>query len=267
MFQSIGVLQGRLTPAKGRGIQFFPGEPGEWEREFDIARELGISHLEWVWDAPENPLLDPGVQARVRRTIDRTGVPVRHADLQFLTRTEFATCGPGLLYRICAALAAIDARGADVPLLEESSLLDGRRFSARTAQLARFVGIASRHGLTAALETDLPPSSYAEMLAAFPALAVVYDSGNSAYAGYAAVEEWDAYGHRVANVQLKDRPKGGATVPLGEGGADFSALFRAMRETRYAGLITLQAARGEDGREAETVNNYLEWVRNHAQSL
>ena len=264
---NIGTLQGRLTPSRGRGIQFFPSAPGEWEKEFEIAHDIGIAHLEWVWDAEDNPLLQLDVRAQVKEAVAATGVPVRHTDLQFLTKMDFANCPNDTLERICEAIADIDGRALDLPLLEGSTLLDGAMRSARLAKLATLLEIGKKHGVGICLETDLPPTDYAKVHEDLPSLMVVYDSGNSAHAGYDVAEEWDAYAPRIANVQIKDRPKGGTTVPLGTGGTDFSTLFRKMKEARYTGLVTLQAARGEDGKEAETVKGYMEFVHQHAESV
>src|SRR3989344_665289 len=57
MKNPIGILQGRLTPSSGRGIQFFPYE--NWESEFKIAREIGFDCIELLVKKNEfskNPL-------------------------------------------------------------------------------------------------------------------------------------------------------------------------------------------------------------------
>ena len=40
----LGLLQGRLSPPVG-GFQEFPKD---WEREFRIADELGLNHIDWL---------------------------------------------------------------------------------------------------------------------------------------------------------------------------------------------------------------------------
>jgi sugar phosphate isomerase/epimerase len=56
-------------------------------------------------------------------------------------------------------------------------------------------------------------------------------------------------------------------VALGEGGTDFRSLFRMMQEKGYTGLLTLQAARGEDGKERETVKHYKEFIQRHVETV
>ena len=45
---SFGIMQGRLTPANGRGIQFFPFE--NWENEFMDCARIGLDEIEWIFD-------------------------------------------------------------------------------------------------------------------------------------------------------------------------------------------------------------------------
>lgn len=264
---AIGIMLGRLTPSLGRGIQFFPGNDGEWENEFSVAAKIGLSHIEWVWDTIENPLMDAKFRAKVRARISETGIPVKGVDLQFLTRIDFAEISDAILKAICEAMADINGIAIEPPLLEGSTLLDPKMREARIARLARLCEIAKGHGLSVHLETDLPPPEYMKLLSHIPDLSVVYDSGNSANMGYNVNEEWNSYASRIKNMQIKDRPLGGSTVPLGNGATDFRTLFKKMKETGYTGLVTLQAARGEDGHEVETIKKYIKFVQNIYESI
>lgn len=264
---AIGIMLGRLTPSLGRGIQFFPRNDGEWEKEFSIAAKIGLTHIEWVWDTLENPLMDAEFRAKVRARISETGIPVRGVDLQFLTKTDFAEIPDTMLRTICEAIADISGEAIEPPLLEGSTLLDSKMRVARIARLARFCELAKNYSLSINLETDLPPAEYVKLLSHIPDLSVVYDSGNSANMGYDVNEEWNSYASRIKNVQIKDRPLGGSTVPLGKGATDFRTLFKKMNETGYTGLVTFQAARGEDGHEMETIRNYIKFVQSIYESV
>lgn len=267
MFPNIGIMQGRLTPSRGRGVQFFPRGEGEWAREFARAAGLGLTHLEWVWDREDNPLTDPEFRKQVRQEITKTGVRVRGVDLQFLTKTDFADVSDALLVEICEAMADIGGEAIEPPLLEGSSLLHSQKREVSVSRLAKLVETAKRFALSVHLETDLPPGDYVKLLREIPSLQVVYDSGNSACMGYDVNEEWNMYGAAVANVQIKDRPRGGSTVPLGQGATDFRTLFMKMKEARYTGPVTLQAAREEDNREEETIRKYITFLQTIYESL
>ncbi len=263
---AIGVLQGRLTPSLGRGIQFYPGGEGEWEKEFDTAQQIGLSHIEWAWEKPENPLLDKLFRQQVRDRIAQTGMPVIGVDLQFLTKKPAEEVTENEFTSICEAMADIGAKFVEVPFLEESTLLTDKR-TIREQQLHMFGQVAKSYGLGLNLETDLSPEKYRETLVKLPDVFVLYDSGNSAHFAYNVEEEWNTYASRVKHVHIKDRLAGGGTVALGTGGADFKTLFKKMREVGYSGPITLQAARGTDGEEIETIQRYITFIKDAYESI
>ena len=46
--RSYGIMQGRLTPSNGRGIQFFPFD--NWQQEFITGSSIGLNEIEWIFD-------------------------------------------------------------------------------------------------------------------------------------------------------------------------------------------------------------------------
>ena len=158
-------MQGRLTPPNGRGVQFYLADSVEGEREFEIAKDLGLSAIEWVGDL-RTPLFDEHVQQKVREVVARTGVTVRNMDLhEIATKKDLAEHPDELFEKICASLSGVDGGAVEVPLLEASSLLDSAHYEARVAALRRLVAGAQKHGVPVAVETDLPPQALAEFLA------------------------------------------------------------------------------------------------------
>jgi hexulose-6-phosphate isomerase len=89
---------------------------------------------------------------------------------------------------------------------------------------------------------------------------VNYDSGNSASLGYSVTEEFAAYGERIGSVHVKDRVRGGTTVPLGTGETDFESFFAALRRIEYGGDLILQVARDEPGKETHWARQNREFV-------
>ena len=108
--------------------------------------------------------------------------------------------------------------------------------------------LAKEIGMKISLETDLDANSFKNLLERINREHVQanYDIGNSASLGYDPVKELEAYGHKILNVHVKDRELNGTTVPLGSGNANFELVFSKLNEIRYAGGITMQAARGEN---------------------
>ena len=258
---SLGLIQGRLTPSLGRGIQFFPHGPGEWEREFELAPSAGISCIEWVCE-PDSILFTAEGQAAVRNVVAKTGVRVRNMDLhELLTKTPITAHPDELFEKICSGLAAIDGGTVELPLMDASSLIPQETRESRIAALRRFVTIAEKHHTPVAVETDLGPTALAALIEEVPGIRVVYDAGNSAGLGYDVGEEIASYGRHISNVHIKDKPIGGTTVPLGTGSVDFRKLFSLLQEINYTGAVTLQAARGEDSKEVETIKGYTEFIK------
>ena len=73
-----GIMQGRLLPVFKSNYQAHP--VGFWESEFKIARDLGLSNIEFILDAylyNENPLLsDEGIQ-QIKKNIQSSKVAVK----------------------------------------------------------------------------------------------------------------------------------------------------------------------------------------------
>lgn len=253
----LGLMQGRLTPSLGRGIQFFPDGPEEWEREFELAPAAGISHIEWVC-TNDNLLFEEAGQEAVRAVMQKTAITVRNMDLhEILTKADISEHPDELFEKICAGLAAVSGGAVELPMMEASSLLVPDMYEKRVAALRRFVQVANRYGTPVAVETDLGPAALLALLREVPEVTIVYDVGNCTGMGYNMEEELAAYGTHISNVHIKDKPVGGATVPLGTGNVDFPKLFSLLHDLSYAGAVTLQAARGEDGREVDTINRYV----------
>ena len=47
---NLGVMQGRLSPQYKNLIQHYPLR--SWKNEFKIAKEIGIKHIEWIFEYP-----------------------------------------------------------------------------------------------------------------------------------------------------------------------------------------------------------------------
>ena len=63
------------------------------------------------------------------------------------------------------------------------------------------------------------------------------------------------------NVHIKDRVRGGTTVPLGTGAADLPRAMKRLRASGYRGRYILQTARAADGDHAGALARYCGMVR------
>ena len=78
-----------------------------------------------------------------------------------------------------------------------------------------------RHGVRVAFESDFEPARLAALMTGLPepSFGVNFDMGNSAALGWPPADEVPLLAARILNVHVKDRPRAGTTVPLGQGEA------------------------------------------------
>lgn len=248
-------MQGRLSPPVGSRIQAFPGDA--WRGEFDTASELGFDSIEFIYEEPvsENPLTSSGGVRDVAAAISATGVKVDFilADI-FMPRPLFGLSGADrtwagdVLTRLLDAAARLDAGGVEIPFVDNSRLASEEHIAEAVDVLEPALNHAASLGVVVGLETDLPVGEFAAVLERIghPAVRANYDIGNSAALGYDVEDEFRAYGASVANVHVKDRVRGGSTVPLGTGDANLPRVLRVIRDSGYAGPYIIQGARGRD---------------------
>jgi L-ribulose-5-phosphate 3-epimerase len=78
-----------------------------------------------------------------------------------------------------------------------------------------------------------------------------------------------AYAPRILNVHVKDRLRGGTTVPLGTGAADLAKAIRGIEQSGYSGQYILQTARAVDGDHANALARYrdmaIKWIGDGAR--
>jgi len=255
----IGVMQGRmLLPFEGR-FQAFPAK--EWQEEFALAAKAGIACIEWIFEeahADENPLRDgPGI-ARIKALCESSGVGVRSICADWFMTSPLLR-RPESIERLEWLIdrgSELGVRYILLPFVDASSLTEQERVLLPNA-LARPLALAEAKGLELHLETDLDPDSLAALLERIvnPNLRVTYDIGNSAAFGYDPVQEFAVIGNRLGSVHVKDRKRGGGSVPLGEGDADLPLCFRLIRRAGAPEFLILQAARGQEGDEAAWIGS------------
>lgn len=268
----LGFMQGRLSPQVGGKIQAFPSDC--WREEFPEAGRLGLRLMEWTLDhagLAVNPLMTPQGREEIRALAARHGVAIPSLTGDCFMQAPFWKASDpaeraALLGELDAVLAACPAVGIGlvvVPVVDNGRIDQPSEDRAlREALLAR-TPLLERSGIRVIFEIDLAPEPLAAWIADYPAhvFGVNYDTGNSAALGYDPAVEWACYGGRVLNVHIKDRRLGGTTVPLGEGGCDFQACFRAMRKAGYNGNFILQTARAADGDHAGALRKNMAFLQ------
>lgn len=272
----MGIFQGRGTPPLGRGIQFFPFE--EWELEFPLYSSLGFHEMEFIFDKEryeENPLWTKIGIKKINDQIQASRVRVNHVCADFFMREPFHKMSPQrrkrnlqLLIKLLDHSHQIGATDIELPFLDDSSLKTAEEISITKEILFQALVEASKLDMNLCLEADLIPSSFADLMKDLnhPNLKITYDSGNSASLGYSTKEEIELLGKYFGNIHIKDRIFKNGTVALGAGNANFDELFSGLKRIDYGGSLILQAARGDDGLEKETIQKHLDFVQRYISS-
>jgi L-ribulose-5-phosphate 3-epimerase len=257
----IGIMQGRLCPPETDAIQAFP--VAGWRDEPARAAEAGLATIEWIYDVHgegANPIEDDVSLDDLKRLAAENGVAIDSVCADwFMARRLVRTGGLELEGRVdrlrwlLGRCARLGATRIVLPFVDDSALLDADDEQRLVDVLGRVLADAEAAAVEVHLETALGPGEYRALLDRLDhtLVKVNYDSGNSASLGFHPTEELAAYGDRIGSVHVKDRVRGGGTVPLGEGDADLPALFHGLRQLGYDGDIVMQVARGVPGDEVE----------------
>jgi L-ribulose-5-phosphate 3-epimerase len=262
-------MQGRLLPKYQGRYQAHP--IGNWQNEFILARDLGLDCIEFILDlndARGNPLLKDGGIDEIKTIVEMTGVLVKTICADYFMEAplhseniEIANSSQKLMISLLNNVAELGASDIVIPCVDQSTLNDQLAADRFVEKLLPVVAIAEKYGINLALETDLPPWLFVELLGRFNSLRVTvnYDIGNSAALGYDPVEELECYGKRISDIHIKDRELGGGPVLLGRGSADFSTFFNKLKEFDYQGPFIMQAYRDEEG--VDIFKKQLDWVK------
>jgi L-ribulose-5-phosphate 3-epimerase len=263
----IGVMQGRLLPKYMGRYQAHP--VGYWQNEFKLAKSYGLNGIEWIldWnDWERNPLLSETGLHEVLQHMKTYNQNVRSICADCFMQNplhsedeQVANAAEKLFLKCIEGAKTLGTNYIVIPLVEVSSIQDKKNESRFKKCLLKLLPIAEKNGITLALETDLNPERFSEILNEFesPCLAVNYDIGNSASLGYRVDEEFEAYGKRIVDIHIKDRILGGGSVFLGTGNANFEEFFKQIRKVQYNGIFVYQAFRDDEG--LEILKRQIEW--------
>jgi hexulose-6-phosphate isomerase len=277
--QRIGFMQGRLSALVDGKIQAFPWS--EWREEFPRAKALGLTRMEWTIDQDrlrENPLTTETGQSEIAALARENGLRIPSLTGDCFMQAPFwkidGAAHDALVTDLDLLIAACSRIGIEfvvIPLVDNGKI--EREIESDTLKrvlIARRDLLAKRN-VKIVFESDLPPRELARFMEAFPAdvFGINYDSGNSASLGYDSIEEIEAYAPRILNVHIKDRIRGGTTVPLGTGNADLAKTIRLIERSGYKGQYILQTARAADGDHSGALAKYrdmtVSWIEDAAR--
>jgi hexulose-6-phosphate isomerase len=263
-------MQGRLLPPFDGHFQSFP--VGRWREEFALAAQASLDAIEWIYDTVgenDNPLAnDPGL-AEMARLGEEHGIAVVSLCADYFMEHPLLRVSPAemelrieKLFWLLDRCRLAGIQRVVLPFVDNSRIENETDEAQVIEVLARALTAAEQAGTELHLETALGPDRFAALLARLPHpfLKVNYDSGNSASLGFDPTEEIAAYGERIGSVHIKDRVRGGGSVPLGSGNANIPVSLSDLFRIGYKGDFVMQIARGEPGME-------LDWIRRNRENV
>lgn len=261
----IGIMQGRLSPPVYSLLQSFPTLT--WEKEFKIAKDLGLDYIEWIFDNPyDNPLY---VNAFDINNATKKTVPVINicADYFikfpfFLEQDTFLVLNIVTLKNLIQNCTIINCKSITLPCLERASIKDTHKFNALVKNLKKVLTTIDSTDTIISIESDLEPARIKQLIECLnhPNFKITYDTGNSTANRFNPQQEIYTYGNHINNIHIKDRLAKGslASVPYGAGDTDFKTILQCLKKIKYDGCFTLQLSREKNGDdEVQNVKNQL----------
>jgi len=270
---SIGIMQGRLSPPINGKIQAFPWDT--WEDEFSLAANIGFDEIEFIFESSgyrKNPLFTKEGLQKIDLVSKENGIQVNYAcadyfmEIPFIRVSEYTrNKNKQILAYLIEQCSQIGIKGIEIPFVDNSRIENESEAETVANCLLDCLPIAEVHNIRIGLETSLNPDDFKRLIERIdhPLIEANYDTGNSASLGYDTKEELLKLGKYIHNIHIKDRELGGGTVPLGEGDVDFDLFFKTLDKISYNGSFILQTARGKD--DIEVAKKYLRFVKQYIQ--
>lgn len=269
MIKHFGIMQGRLLPKFNNRYQAHP--LGYWKEEFSIAKELGLSYIEFILDHNDyeiNPLMSDLGIIEIEKIIQKTGVGVRSicADIFMVAplhseNNSISNTSKEILLKLIENSAKLGITDIVIPCVDQSTLKGEYDQTRLIENLAEPIKFATKKKINLALETDLAPIPFLDLLNKLDSdvVKVNYDIGNSASLGFDIFEEFKLYGNKISDIHLKDRVLGGGSVVLGAGNANFKSFFDVFSKIDFKGPIVMQVYRDEEG--IEIFKKQFDWFK------
>ncbi len=268
----IGFMQGRLVDQVNDQIQAFPKD--NWEKEIQIAYKNNFSLMEWTLDQKnlyENPLMNAKGKGKIIQFLNekKISIPSITGDC-FMQKPFWKSKGKQRknleknFIDICENCSSLGIKLIVVPVVDNGSIDNENQEKYLLDFMTNLSGFLKINNLKIIFESDLNPNKLINFIKKYPedVFGINYDIGNSASLGFEAKNEFEAYGHRILNVHVKDRLFKGTTVPLGEGNADFERVFYELKRINYKGNLILQTARARKGKHVEKLLSYKKMIHN-----
>jgi len=246
----IGVMQGRLSPRPENRLQAFPHQ--SWPEEFALAKRVGFSYLEWIYEAEraeENPIASRAGRAAIRACAKASGLPVGSvcADYFMIRRLAGGTAQErrehaAALSELVRWTRELGATRILLPLLETSALGTAQAVREATESIQSVCPALETYDVTLGLEMEIPGHEYAAVIRGIghSHVRAYYDTGNSTAQGLDIATDILPLLPLLEAVHLKDRVVAGTSQPFGRGAANFDGFFGVLAGAGYRGDFLTQ---------------------------
>ena len=272
MINNIGFMQGRLSELIDGKIQAFPKK--EWENEFARAAKIDLSILEWTLDQIdlyENPLMSKSGRSLIRYNSEKHQIRIPSLTGDCFMQEPFWKVDNQRFdkltddfFKIISSCSIIGIKYIVIPLVDNGRIDNNTQENCLLDFLIDNQEIIRDKGIVILFESDLTPKDLSHFINKFPVdiFGINYDIGNSASSNFNPIDEFNYYGDRIKNVHIKDRLKGGTTVQLGLGNANFELVFSLLADIKYQGNFILQTARDKKNDHIGALVKYKDFTIN-----
>lgn len=261
----IGIFQGRLVPDEKNMIQSFPIK--SWEKELMYFTKSNFSLLEWVVDSnyKKNPIISNQGINKIKNYYNEVKINAVCCDFLMDFPLFSNTYNNDLANKIIQKLINLSCPNLNINIIELPLLGKSKVEWPNIDKVIEFFynsnNFLVQKNIFFALETDLEPSRYSNLLDRLDGLNVFvnYDVGNSAYWNYDMLEEFKCYGSKIGTVHIKDCTPDDYSVKLGNGNVDFEEFFNQLSLLNYKGDFIIQGARSAD--DISIAEEYYSFVK------
>jgi sugar phosphate isomerase/epimerase len=246
----MGVMQGRLSPRPYPQLQAFP--QNTWENEFESARKLGLSSIEWVFEKAgfeQNPIWSAQGRRRIKQRIAQSGVYVLSVCANYFLDDRIYRYPEnerkekiGVMRELIKRTSDIGAHIILLPVLEEAELRCGEDKKQLLDFLYQCENTLKSCSVGIGIESELPADAYRRLIEETDnaQIRAYYDAGNGAAKGYDMKNDVTILYDVLAGIHIKDRMKNGPSVFLGQGDANIRGGVEVLAKNKYEGLFIFE---------------------------
>jgi hypothetical protein len=214
----IAFMQGRFSVPVGSNFQYFPIH--EWEKEFNQAKKIGFSNIEWIISDYSNPIFNKEFQKIIEAALKKNKFNITSISLDLLMNNPLKRMtlknARWLGQFILIAVKKFKIQRVSFPIEEDSRFNNQKEKIATISRLKIFYKILEKY-CNLCIETDISPAALDDFLKnkKLPKLGILIDLGNTKAHGFAIKDYFEKYSNKIYSAHLKFRDKNfGISKPI-----------------------------------------------------